>query len=68
MKRLVKFFVYGLITMLPITLTVFLVTQVLQWIDTLIADVLNRPLPVPGLGILLALSASPLWATSPPTG
>jgi len=55
MKGLVKFFVYGLITLLPISLTVFIVTQVLQWIDTLIEDVLNRPLPVPGLGILLAL-------------
>src|SRR5690606_31254031 len=47
MKRLVRYFVNGLLITAPLTITVWIVVAVLDWLDSLL------DLGVPGLGILI---------------
>ncbi|WP_242916282.1 DUF502 domain-containing protein [Pontibacter liquoris] len=47
MKRLFRYFLNGLLIMAPITITIWIVVAVIDWLDSLFA------LGIPGLGILL---------------
>lgn len=46
-RRLLSYFFRGLLILVPITLTVYIIVEALQWIDSLI------PVEVPGLGLLI---------------
>lgn len=46
-RRLLNYFLRGLLILVPITLTVYIILEALQWIDSLI------PVQIPGLGLLI---------------
>lgn len=46
-RRLLNYFLRGLLILVPITLTVYIIIEALQWIDSLI------PVQIPGLGLLI---------------
>lgn len=46
-RRLLNYFLRGLLILVPITLTVYIIVEALQWIDSLI------PVQIPGLGLLI---------------
>ncbi|WP_347158002.1 DUF502 domain-containing protein [Pontibacter chitinilyticus] len=50
MKKLLRYFLNGLLIMAPIILTVWIVVAVIDWLDTLF------DLGIPGLGILLMMA------------
>lgn len=55
MKRLLKYFINGLITLVPIFLTVFIITKVFSFSDNLIGRFMkDYDLYVPGMGLLTA--------------
>ena len=56
MKRILKYFVNGLLTLIPIFLTVFIVAKTLSFSDNLIGQFLrDYGIDIPGLGLLSAL-------------
>ncbi|NPV27443.1 MAG: DUF502 domain-containing protein [Firmicutes bacterium] len=57
MKRLAKYFVNGLITMVPILLTTYIVLKVFNFLDGLLGRYLIEYLgiKIPGLGLLITL-------------
>lgn len=58
MKRILKYFFNGLITLLPIFLTIFIVAKVFSISDNLIGQFLQQAgVDIPGLGLLIALAA-----------
>jgi uncharacterized membrane protein len=46
-RRLLNYFLRGLLILVPITLTVYIIVEALAWVDSLI------PVQVPGLGLLV---------------
>ncbi|WP_366921982.1 DUF502 domain-containing protein [Metallumcola ferriviriculae] len=57
MKRIAKYFINGLITLLPIFLTVFIVAKVFSFSDNLVGQFLRQyGVNMPGLGLLIALA------------
>ena len=46
-RRLLSYFLRGLLILVPITLTIYIIVEALQWIDSLI------PVEIPGLGLLI---------------
>lgn len=48
-RRLINYFFRGLLILVPIVVTIYLIVVSLQWIDSLI------PLNVPGLGLIIVL-------------
>lgn len=46
-RRLLNYFLRGLLILVPITLTVYIIVEALQWIDSLI------PVQIPGLGLVI---------------
>ncbi len=50
MKRIVQYFIQGLVFVLPLAITFYLIYLVLTWLDNII------PFKVPGLGILVILA------------
>ncbi|MFD2169102.1 DUF502 domain-containing protein [Tumebacillus lipolyticus] len=69
-RRLLKFFVNGILTIVPIGLVVYVVVQGFQFFDSLLGNKLRESLGdglyVPGLGILLTLVLITLvgWLTT----
>lgn len=59
MKKLLKFFVNGVLTIVPIGLVIYVVVQVFQFLDSLLGNYLRRKLGsgdyVPGLGLLITV-------------
>lgn len=57
MKRLQKIFLQGLVTFLPIALTIYIVYVGIAIVDSFLGDSLRRILPIyiPGLGFLLTI-------------
>lgn len=57
MKKLVKYFISGLITLIPIFLTVYIVLNVLSFLDSLLGRYLSEylGLNIPGLGLLITI-------------
>ncbi len=53
MKKLVKYFIKGLVVFVPMALTVFLLGLVFTKFDSLFSD--RLPIDVPGLGLLLTV-------------
>ncbi len=57
MKRIIKYFVNGLITLAPIFLTTFIIAKVFSFSDNLAGQFLRRyGIDIPGLGLLVALA------------
>jgi len=50
-KRLIAYFFRGLLVVVPVALTIYIIFQILEWLDGLI------PVNVPGLGLLIILTA-----------
>lgn len=48
-RRLINYFFRGLLILVPIALTIYIIVVFLQWLDNLI------PLQIPGLGLVLVL-------------
>jgi uncharacterized membrane protein len=48
-KRYLKYFFRGLLFIVPLSITIYIIFASIQWLDNLI------PLPVPGLGLLLVI-------------
>ncbi len=48
-RRYLNYFLRGLLLIVPLSLTIYIISAAIQWLDNLI------PLPVPGLGLLLIL-------------
>lgn len=57
MKQLQKIFLQGLVTFLPIALTIYIVYAGIAIVDSFLGDALRRVLPIyiPGLGFLLTI-------------
>ncbi|GIM47397.1 hypothetical protein DNHGIG_29460 [Collibacillus ludicampi] len=57
MKRLVKYFVNGIITIVPIGLVIYVIVQVFQFLDNLLGRFLRQEMKsyIPGLGLLLSI-------------
>ncbi len=61
MKKLKKYFLTGLLTILPIFLTFYLFFLVFKWIDSIIGGLINRYLKstfdfsIPGLGFIMVI-------------
>ncbi|MGZ3771006.1 MAG: DUF502 domain-containing protein [Bdellovibrio sp.] len=57
MKRLQKIFLQGLVTFLPIALTIYIIYAGIAIVDSFLGDTLRQILPVyiPGLGFLLTI-------------
>lgn len=51
LNRFVSYFLRGLLFVVPLALTVYIIFQVLDWLDGLI------PIHIPGLGLLIIVSA-----------
>ena len=49
-RRLLNYFLRGLLVLVPIALTIYIIIEFLQWLDNLI------PLEVPGLGLAIVIS------------
>ena len=49
-RRLLNYFLRGLLVLVPIALTIYIIIQFLQWLDNLV------PLEIPGLGLAIVLS------------
>ena len=49
-RRLLNYFLRGLLVLVPVALTIYIIIQFLQWLDNLI------PLEVPGLGLAIVIS------------
>ncbi|WP_109686528.1 DUF502 domain-containing protein [Tumebacillus permanentifrigoris] len=70
MKSLVKFFVNGILTIVPIGLVIYVVVQVFEFLDSLLGKTLRKELGdglyVPGLGILVTIVLITLvgWLTT----
>lgn len=69
-KSLVKFFVNGILTIVPIGLVIYVVVQVFQFLDSLLGKTLRKELGdglyVPGFGILVTIILITLvgWLTT----
>jgi uncharacterized membrane protein len=69
-KSLVKFFVNGILTIVPIGLVIYVVVQVFQFLDSLLGGTIRKELGdglyVPGLGILVTIVLITLvgWLTT----
>lgn len=50
-NRLIGYFLRGLIFVVPLTLTIYIIYKALEWLDSLI------PLNIPGLGLLIIIGA-----------
>lgn len=50
-KRLVAYFFRGLLFVVPVALTIYIIFQILEWLDGLI------PVRIPGLGLLIIIVA-----------
>ncbi len=50
-KRLIAYFFRGLLVVVPLALTIYIIFQILDWLDGLI------PVQFPGLGLLIIVSA-----------
>jgi uncharacterized membrane protein len=61
MKKIKKYFVAGLLAILPIFLTLYLFYTVFRWIDSIIGGLINRYLQekfgffIPGLGFIMVI-------------
>lgn len=59
LKKLLKFFVNGVLTIVPIGLVIYVVVQVFNFLDSLLGNYLRKELRVgdyvPGLGLLLTI-------------
>jgi uncharacterized membrane protein len=57
LKRLVKYFVNGIITIVPIGLVIYVIVQVFQFLDNLLGRFLRQEMKsyIPGLGLLLSI-------------
>lgn len=57
MKRLVKYFMNGIITIVPIGLVIYVLIQVFQFLDNLLGRFLRQEMKgyIPGLGLLLSI-------------
>ncbi|MBO9668741.1 MAG: DUF502 domain-containing protein [Bdellovibrio sp.] len=57
MKQLQKIFLQGLVTFLPIALTIYIIYAGISIVDSLLGDALRQVMPVyiPGLGFLLTI-------------
>ena len=55
MKKLVNYFLRGLLVFVPIALTVFMIVWAFTQLDTVFRDVFR--IPIPGLGLLLTVAA-----------
>ncbi|MGZ4033084.1 MAG: DUF502 domain-containing protein [Tumebacillaceae bacterium] len=70
MKKLLKFFVNGVLTIVPIGLVIYVVVQVFQFLDSLLGNYLRTKLGrgdyVPGFGLLLTIVLITLvgWLTT----
>ncbi|TRX52011.1 DUF502 domain-containing protein [Fulvivirga sp. M361] len=51
LNRLIRYFLRGLIFVVPLTLTVYIIYEIIEWLDGLI------PIKVPGLGLLIIVCA-----------
>lgn len=51
LNRIIKYFLQGLLFVVPMALTIYVIIMLIAWIDGLV------PLKIPGLGILLILAA-----------
>lgn len=62
MKRLINYFLQGLLFVVPVTVTIFVVIKAVVWLDNLLPVKVPIPVPgaesydLPGLGILLIAS------------
>lgn len=63
-KKLLRYFVQGLIIIAPIAITVFAVTSLFNWIDSILPNLVNRvfgsyedgtPRRIPGLGFVVVI-------------
>ena len=52
MNKLIKYFLKGLLFVVPLTLTVYVCVSAVQWLDNLI------PLDIPGLGLIVILAGT----------
>ena len=56
MNRFVRYFFQGLLLVMPIVATVYLIVVTIRWFDSALRGVISAPVHVPGLGLMVVLA------------
>lgn len=54
MRRFLKYFLQGLLFVIPVSITLFIIVSLVQWIDNIIPALFDRDL-FPGVGLLIVI-------------
>ena len=57
MKRFLRYFLQGLLFVIPVGFTVYIIYSTVNWLDGLIPRIFNMVKPFPGFGLIIIVCA-----------